>query len=419
MQEFDFNRFFESIDSEDSVAIMALMLIAFFFGILIAYLLRSIKVRKLKKSLQAQQRELNAAHSAIDQLNEKIKSKDSDIQRLKYDIQEANSKAEKLDRDRTKFYNDAYQLKQRLESADLSNQELAVKIDNLNAEMSKLKQINEVLQIEAEKAEGSTDNLAQMQSVFLATKRKIETLEDRLGRVENENDILKSELDKYTLQTPVDSNSSKVLTEKKPTIVDAPLIEEEPDIITSNENPVVFQKIDVEEGDRIKDDLTAIDGIGPFLEKQLNDLGIFTFAELASVDKERIPELTRAIGHIPGRIERDDWVGQAEKLALQKTQQPEAFSHKSVEPIATAALPQDLTIIEGIGPKIETLLNQSGVNTWEDLAEMDVETLKEILLSAGPGYQIIDPTSWPAQAQLAINGEWELLKEYREEVKGH
>ena len=413
MQEFDFNQYFESIDSEDSIAIMALMLLAFIFGAIITAILRGSKIRKLKNALREQEKETKSAYGAIEQLNTQIKEKDSNIQRLKYEIQEANAKSEKLDRDRTKFYNDAYQLKQRLEKADLSNQELAVKIDNLNAELNQIKQVNESLQVEANKVDDQTDDLAQMQSVFLATKRKIETLEDRLVRVENENDILKGELDKYAAfpntDAPINPSSNQ------PSIVDAPVIEEEPPIEDNNDNQPVFQKINV--NGQEKDDLTLIEGIGPFLEKQLNDLGIFTFAELGSIDENRIPELTRAIGHIPGRIERDDWVGQAKKLALQKAQQPETFTQKSVD-TAPSALPQDLTIIEGIGPKIEALLNQSSIQTWDDLAEMDVDALKAILFAAGPGYQIIDPTTWPAQAQLAINGEWELLKEYREEVKG-
>ena len=111
MQDFDFNAFFESLTSEDSIAIMALMLLAFLFGIIIAYLLRSIKVRKLRKELKNRKLELDAAHASIEQINEKLKIKESDIQRLKYDIQEANTRADKIDRDRTKFYNDAFQLK--------------------------------------------------------------------------------------------------------------------------------------------------------------------------------------------------------------------------------------------------------------------------------------------------------------------
>ncbi|MEO0330639.1 MAG: hypothetical protein AAF223_02990, partial [Bacteroidota bacterium] len=63
-----------------------------------------------------------------------------------------------------------------------------------------------------------------------------------------------------------------------------------------------------------KDDLKKIKGVGPFLEKKLNALGIYTFAQIANFtdeDKERVND---AIEFFPGRISRDNWVGQAKSL---------------------------------------------------------------------------------------------------------
>lgn len=78
----------------------------------------------------------------------------------------------------------------------------------------------------------------------------------------------------------------------------------------------------------------------------------------------------------------------------------------------------DLKIIEGIGPKIETLLKEGGINTWAELAEAPVERLKEILDAAGPRYQIHDPSSWPAQSKFAAEGKWDELKEYQDILIG-
>ena len=78
----------------------------------------------------------------------------------------------------------------------------------------------------------------------------------------------------------------------------------------------------------------------------------------------------------------------------------------------------DLKIIEGVGPKIETLLKEGGINTWAELAEAPVERIKEILDAAGPRYQIHDPSSWPAQAKFAAEGNWDELKEYQEMLIG-
>ncbi len=78
----------------------------------------------------------------------------------------------------------------------------------------------------------------------------------------------------------------------------------------------------------------------------------------------------------------------------------------------------DLKIIEGIGPKIEQLLKEGGIETWEDLASASIDRLKEILEAAGSRYQIHDPSTWPAQSKFAAEGKWEDLKDYQDMLIG-
>ena len=68
-----------------------------------------------------------------------------------------------------------------------------------------------------------------------------------------------------------------------------------------------------------KDDLRKINGIGPFIEEKLNDLGIYTFEQVSQLDDSLIPTLTAAIEFFPGRIDRDEWVGQADRLSFMKS----------------------------------------------------------------------------------------------------
>jgi predicted flap endonuclease-1-like 5' DNA nuclease len=60
-----------------------------------------------------------------------------------------------------------------------------------------------------------------------------------------------------------------------------------------------------------KDDLTKIKGIGPFIEKRLNMIGIYTFQQLADLSPDMIDRVGAAIEFFPHRIIRDNWVGQA------------------------------------------------------------------------------------------------------------
>ncbi|MBN8682590.1 MAG: hypothetical protein J0L99_08050 [Chitinophagales bacterium] len=76
----------------------------------------------------------------------------------------------------------------------------------------------------------------------------------------------------------------------------------------------------------------------------------------------------------------------------------------------------DLKIVEGIGPKIEELFHSHDIKTWKTLSETDPERLKEILVAAGPNFQIHDPSTWPAQAGMADRGEWDALKKWQDEL---
>ncbi len=62
------------------------------------------------------------------------------------------------------------------------------------------------------------------------------------------------------------------------------------------------------------DDLTKISGVGPFIEKKLNGLGICTFEQISEFTPDTIEKVTKAIEFFPGRIERDNWVKQASEL---------------------------------------------------------------------------------------------------------
>ena len=70
--------------------------------------------------------------------------------------------------------------------------------------------------------------------------------------------------------------------------------------------------MDAPEGE--KDDLKKISGVGPVLEKALNDLGIYHFRQVAAFTQADI-DAVEGETNFPGRVERDDWIGQAKTLA--------------------------------------------------------------------------------------------------------
>lgn len=63
-----------------------------------------------------------------------------------------------------------------------------------------------------------------------------------------------------------------------------------------------------------KDDLKLISGIGPFIEKKLNGIGIYTFEQISKFSPKDIDDVTELIEFFPGRIVRDEWTKQAKDL---------------------------------------------------------------------------------------------------------
>lgn len=106
----------------------------------------------------------------------------------------------------------------------------------------------------------------------------------------------------------------------------------------------------------------------------------------------------------------------APKKAAAKT--TKAPAKKAAAPQKAAPAADDLKKIEGIGPKIEKLFNEAGINTFDALAKATKKTLTDILAAAGPRFKMHDPTTWTQQAKLAAKGEWDKLAKLQDELKG-
>lgn len=79
----------------------------------------------------------------------------------------------------------------------------------------------------------------------------------------------------------------------------------------------------------------------------------------------------------------------------------------------------DLKIIEGVGPKIESILKLAGLNTLEDISNVSPDQIRQILREkGGERYAFHDPSTWPDQARLAHDGREDELKEYQDFLSG-
>jgi predicted flap endonuclease-1-like 5' DNA nuclease len=118
-------------------------------------------------------------------------------------------------------------------------------------------------------------------------ERDIGVLQERIAKQQNELD------EKDTLVEKYKKEAERVKTQK----------------VEITPNPFA-RAVEVSE----KDDLTKIKGIGPFIEKRLNMIGIYTFKQLSELTPEMIDHIGPAIEFFPHRIIKDNWVGQASRF---------------------------------------------------------------------------------------------------------
>jgi predicted flap endonuclease-1-like 5' DNA nuclease len=93
-------------------------------------------------------------------------------------------------------------------------------------------------------------------------------------------------------------------------------------------------------------------------------------------------------------------------------------SEKKAAKKSPAVPGDDLKKIEGIGPKIENILNAGGITSFSDLAKTSTSMIRTLLDAAGGKFNIADPSTWSQQADLAGKGDWAALKALQDQLKG-
>ena len=189
-------------------------------------------------------------------------------------------------------------------------------------------------------------------------------------------------------------DGSVIVTKEKPQVhsrsveeVVAPAVEEQPIAVVTEEPQVEVKETVVE---------TATPEVEP------------TKAEVKEVVEESAaPEAVKEEAPV-----------QEEKKEEPVAAKAPAKKEKITLPSGKKIVKDDLKVVEGIGPKIEGLLNGAGIFTWNDLANAATEKVQAILEEAGSRYRMHNPSTWAKQAELADTEQWEALEEYQDHLQG-
>ena len=258
------------------IDITIMLLVAFIIGYVIAHLLGKQKFEKLLDEgakMEREIRDLNEKNENLDiakdkikhQLNECVESKTSlvsneDIQQVTMELRQERERSETARRSLAEIESAHEGLKQ----------ELQVKIDQM------------LSQEEANKLRAEVNRLRVFNS---SMEEELRELKGTQGGLEDENVLFGSP-----------SNDTATISAEQEFV-----------------KTIGIKQASADE----KDDLKQISGVGPFIEEKLNNLGIYTFEQIASMTDDQAEQINNAIEFFPGRIQRDDWVGQARRLGTE------------------------------------------------------------------------------------------------------
>jgi large subunit ribosomal protein L27 len=97
---------------------------------------------------------------------------------------------------------------------------------------------------------------------------------------------------------------------------------------------------------------------------------------------------------------------------------PEAAPKARTTKKAAKAEGDNLTAIEGIGPKTQAALYSSGITTYAQVASTSAEELLRIVKEEHNVHLVGDASTWPKQAQFLVDGDAEGLKAYQGRLVG-
>ncbi len=206
---------------------------------------------------------------------------------------------------------------QRGENIEIQNEkteDLADNINLLNAERDELKS-----QVERWREKHRHDLLASQQKTSALVseseklQKQIETLElsmastksegsdttPQLRQAETEMGTLRYRIRQLEFQSKENEEVNIILKQELEAARSAKK--------TKSTDPLFSKPVGIHK----KDDLTKIKGIGPFIEKRLNMIGIYTFRQLSELTPDHAERVGAAIEYFPARITNENWIGQA------------------------------------------------------------------------------------------------------------
>ncbi len=303
-----FTQLFTELDNGDSFAVLFFLFISFLIGLIFGRFSMRGKYRRAKKALKQKESDLIALQAEHNVLQEHFEENETNLKKAESESKDLKTRIAQLEEEKIEIQGNLYASNDQVEKLKKDNLSNLSQIQELNNKLAILKTSNTNLNSEVERDVEVINDIAQIQNSFKETITRLGKLEKKLNKLEQENSGLRSEISTLkdtstiafvdvNLEEPETKESKDEITLKAKKAIKSALGKKIPSAKEKNKN-----------------DLSVIKGVGPFIEGKLNEIGIYTFEQISKFDDDFIELITDAIQFFPGRIKRDNWVGQAKKL---------------------------------------------------------------------------------------------------------
>lgn len=147
-------------------------------------------------------------------------------------------------------------------------------------------------------------------------RHQVSILEDELKLNQRRYDSLKAESDEIR-RTAEQLRSELAIEKAREVALKAEISEKEPiSQGVTHSKPSKGHSRFTPSTWQTRDDLTKISGIGPKIQKRLNEMGVYSYRQIAEFSPEEIEKVAASLKVFKGRIGRDNWIGQAAALCI-------------------------------------------------------------------------------------------------------
>jgi len=297
---------------EINIAHIVLLAVAALLALIVGWIIRGMRAGEERRAINASWKE--QIREERDEL-ERLTAQNKYLMEQNSEAQVSGQEAMKRTRELSQSMQEAYQRRNEMRrklKAIRKNLEITVN------ERDELKMSLATNDDDADPSNGKDDKIFQLSRELDDWQKRLPPLIERYRARDAEASDLEAQLSEANarireLEAAGDNDISRVEPVLDPEVLtdghDA-----SNDTIDTEQPPVPDAAADGEARRTLRDNLQQVRGIGPAIEKTLNELGIYRYQQIANMSEYDIDRVARRLKGFHSRIYREDWIGQAREL---------------------------------------------------------------------------------------------------------